>query len=106
MTGIVVDDYYVLKDGRLVLSASHTPAFDAGLGHIPGRGVVHSDDAHGYWITGIDEPVANNTLVLRVGSLRVNHRLVVAGITYSLSEKAAGERVFIRVLEKSVGAVR
>lgn len=97
VTGIVVSDYYRLEGEQMLLSASHTPAFDAGLGHIPGRGTVESDGSHGYWIRDIDEPVVGNSYTLRVGSPRVNHRIVHAGASYSLTELAAGRRVTIEV---------
>lgn len=97
VTGIVVSDYYEYTDGVMYLRASHTPSFDAGLGHVPGRGRVESDGAHGYWIRDLDEPVAGNAYRLRVGASRVDHRVVHAGATYSLSAVAAGLPVTIEV---------
>jgi hypothetical protein len=97
VTGIVVSDYYQFDGETMYLSASHTPSFAAGLGHIPGRGRVESDDRHGYWILGIDEAVPGNAYNLRVGSSRVNHRLIHAGSVHSLSDTAAGQRVTIGV---------
>ncbi|MEZ4605956.1 MAG: DUF1850 domain-containing protein [Deinococcales bacterium] len=99
VTGIEVSDYYRLDNGCMLLSATHTPAFDAGLGHIPGRGRLLSDEQHGYWIVDIDEVVKNNRYYLRVGSLKVNHRIIYEGQSYSLSELAEHERVEIRVSE-------
>lgn len=99
VTGILVTDYYRYEGGQVLLSASHTPAFDAGLGHIPGRGRLESDGRGGYWIRDIDEPVPDNAYLLRVGSMRVNHRIEHAGISYSLSELAAGQRVRVEVVE-------
>lgn len=98
VTGILVRDFYALQEGTMTLTQSHTPSFDAGLGHIPGRGRVVSDDKHGYWIKDINEPVIGNRYLLRVGSLDVNHRLIHAGQTYSLSERAAGERVRLAIV--------
>lgn len=83
----------------MLLTASHTPAFDAGLGHIPGRGILESDGDGGYWIRELDEPVAGNAYLLRVGSPRVNHRIVHEGVSYSLSERAAGQRVTVEVVK-------
>lgn len=83
----------------MLLTATHTPAFDAGLGHIPGRGRLESDGEGGYWIRGIDEPVAGNAYLMRVGSLQVNHRIVHDDVSYSLSEQAAGKRVVVEVVE-------
>ena len=97
VTGIEVSDYYVYEEGTMLLEASHTPAFDAGLGHIPGRGRLESDGRGGYWIRDIDEPVAGNAYRLRVGAPAVDHRIVHGALTVSLSEIAAGEAVVIRV---------
>lgn len=98
VSGIVVEDYYRYHEGQMLLTDSHTPRFDAGLGYIAGRGVLESDDDHGYWIRGIDEPVPGNAYYLRVGSPRVNHRIIHAGRVYSLSEVAANTRVKIEVV--------
>lgn len=98
VTGIEVSDHYVYEKGSMVLTASHAPAFDAGLGHIPGRGTLESDGAGGYWIHDIDEPVPGNAYRLRVGPAAVDHRIRHAGRTYSLSAIAANEPVTIRVV--------
>ena len=102
VTGVTVSDYYRWDGGEMLLTDSHTPAFDAGLGHIPGRGQQVGDGQHGYFILDIDEPVTGNAYVLRVGSERVDHRIVHAGRTYSISDLAANERVRIEVLSKEV----
>jgi hypothetical protein len=101
VTGILVDDYYCLQQGRMVLTASHTPAFDAGLGHIPGRGRLESDARHGYWIREINEPVPGNGYWLRVGGPKVNHRIVHAGREHSLSERAADRRLWLRIVPET-----
>jgi len=98
VTGILVRDFYALQDGTMTLTQSHAPSFDAGLGHIPGRGRVVSDDNHGYWIKDINEPVSTNRYLLRVGSRNVNHRIIHAGATYSLSDLAAGQRVRLAII--------
>ena len=97
VTGILVSDLYAYKEGMMLLTDSHTPAFDAGLGHIPGRGRLESDTSHGYWIRDINESVPGNAYALRVGSKEVDHRIVHAGQTYSLSDLVAGERVTLRI---------
>lgn len=97
VTGILVTDYYAFRSGSMLLTHSHTPAYDAGLGHIPGRGREESDGAGGYWIYDLDEPVPGNAYLLRVGSLRVAHTLVHGDVTVNLSALAAGERVRIGV---------
>lgn len=82
-----------------MLSHSYQPDFAAGLDHLPGRGNLISDGQGGYIIQDINEPLNNNELVLRVGSTRVDHRIVQQGISTSLSDLAAGELVRIRVQE-------
>ena len=91
-------DCYRNAAGTLLLERSHQPDFAAGLGHIFGRGEQVSDGEGGYWINAINEPVANNRYVLRVGSEAVNHRVMWPDgehPTVSLSERAAGQRVTI-----------
>lgn len=77
--GFPVHDCYRNRGGRMVLERSHLPDFAAGLDHIPGRGRQVSDGRGGYWIEAIDEPVPGDRYRLRVGSPRVDHRLVRHG---------------------------
>lgn len=95
VAGFEVKDCYKLRDGAMILERSHQPDFAAGLGHIPGRGVQRSDGAGGYWIDGIDEVVPGNCYRLRVGSTRVDHRIVAGDIEISLTKLAAGTSVAI-----------
>jgi hypothetical protein len=95
VTGNLVRDHYEVRDGTMLLTQSHTPAYDAGLGHIPGRGRAESDGEGGYWIRDIDEPVPGNAYWLRVGSERVGHTVVHGDRRVNLSDHAAGERVRI-----------
>lgn len=97
VTGILVRDFYEFRNGTMLLTHSHMPAFDAGLGHVPGRGRATSDGDGGYWVLDLDEPVAGNAYRLRVGSERVNHTIVHDGTRVNLSEAAAGERVTVAV---------
>lgn len=95
-------DCYRNVAGMMQLERSHQPDFAAGLGHIFGRGEQVSDGHGGYWINAIDEPVANNRYVLRVGSKAVNHQVVWPDGQHSptsLSEQAAGQRVTIQLVE-------
>lgn len=95
--GFPVLDCYRHRSGRMVLERSHLPDFAAGLDHIPGRGRQVSDGKGGYWIEAIDEPVPGNAYRLRVGSMRVDHRLVVDDSRVSLSSLAEDRRVTIRL---------
>jgi hypothetical protein len=96
-------DCYRNVAGVMQLERSHQPDFAAGLGHTVGRGVQVSDGEGGYWINAIDEPVANNRYVLRVGADAVNHRVVwLVGERrreVSLSDRASGQRVTIQLVQ-------
>lgn len=98
-----VRDCYLNAAGSMQLERSHQPDFAAGLGHTLGRGKQVSDGKGGYWIEEIYEPVPSNQYALRVGAMAVNHRLVWQqdGKThvYSLSRRAAGERVWIQLVK-------
>lgn len=100
--GFPVLDCYRHREGRMVLARSHLPDFAAGLDHIPGRGRQVSDGEGGYWIEAIDEPVPGNAYRLRVGAMRVNHRLVMDGERISLSRLAENRRVTIRLIQPTV----
>ncbi|MCA1772256.1 MAG: DUF1850 domain-containing protein [Halomonas sp.] len=99
-------DCYRNHAGVMELERSHQPDFAAGLGHIYGRGEQVSDGQGGYWIEHIDEPVPANQYVLRVGSLDVDHRLVWQrdgeSQRFSLSRRAAGERVTLHLTDTAV----
>ncbi|MFG1496818.1 DUF1850 domain-containing protein [Saccharospirillum sp. HFRX-1] len=101
--GFQVEDCYRVADGQMLLSSTHTPDFAAGLGHTPGRGRLLSDTEHGYRIVDIDAPVPANRFLLRVGSMRVDHRIAVGKRRLSLSQLAAGERVEIRLIPSTDG---
>ncbi len=93
--GFEVKDCYENRAGHMVLVRSHQPDFAAGLGHLIGRGRQISDGEGGYWIEDIDEPVPQDSYILRPGSMAVNHRLSAASGEVSLSALAAHARVRI-----------
>ena len=95
--GFQVEDCFRVDGQTLMLDSTHTPDFAAGLGHIPGRGALESDNQHGYRITNFNQPLPGNQLVLRVGSMRVNHRIATEHNSISLSELAFDQRVIIRL---------
>ncbi|MCK2184147.1 DUF1850 domain-containing protein [Halomonas getboli] len=97
--GFTVHDCYRNVEGRMVLQRSHLPDFAAGLDHIPGRGRQVSDGHGGYWIEDLDEPVPGDAYRLRVGAMRVDHRLVsrpegapLATLLTNARDCRAGER--------------
>ena len=95
--GFQVEDCFRVDGQTLILDSTHTPDFAAGLGHIPGRGALGSDNQHGYRITNFNQPLPGNKLVLRVGSMQVNHRIAIEHNLISLSELAHDQRVIIRL---------
>jgi len=95
--GFPVTDCFRMQEGQLMLDSTHTPDFAAGLGYTSGRGTLTSDDKHGYRIVGMQVPIPNNRLSLRVGAPSVNHRIEVGSRLVSLSDLVAGQLVEIRV---------
>lgn len=100
VAGFTVSDCFVIKHTELWLKSSHQPDFAAGLGHLEGRGIMKSDGRGGYRIEQINEPVPNNTLILRVGSAAVDHRLRIRDKEISLSDIAARQRVMLRLTQR------
>ncbi len=98
VTGGAVADCFVNVAGRMMLSRSYLHDFAAGLGTVEGRGTLRSAPGGGYWIDGIDEHLAGNALVLRVGSPSVAHRLRVGTRAVALSDLAAVQRVTLRLI--------
>ncbi|MEX0584295.1 MAG: DUF1850 domain-containing protein [Natronospirillum sp.] len=99
VAGFPVEDCFRVEAGQLLLHYSRQPDFAAGLDHIPGRGSLETDPQGGYLISNIDEPINNNELWLRLGSLAVDHRIISANQVFNLSRVAAGKRVRIRLEE-------
>lgn len=97
VAGFTVSDCFLVTGKTLYLVSSHQPDFAAGLGYLEGRGTLTSDGSGGYIITDIHEPVPDNALLLRVGSMAVNHRVLYQGNETSLSRIAAGQRVVLRL---------
>ncbi len=97
VTGGAVQDCFENRRGTMVLTRSYLHDFAAGLGDIAGRGTIAAADGGGYWITGIDEAIPGNGLLLRVGAPRVGHVLQTADQSLDLSAVAAGARVTLRL---------
>lgn len=95
VTGGRVADCFAQRTGQLHLRRSYLHDFAAGLGEVPGRGTLVSAQGGGYWIEGIDEPVANNRLPLRIGSAAVDHQLHLDGQMLALSQLAPDQRAQI-----------
>ena len=95
VTGGKVADCFGQTSGKLVLRRSYLHDFAAGLGEVQGRGTLVSSAIGGYWIEGIDEPVADNRLTLRIGAAAVGHQLHLSGQVLPLSEIAPHQRARI-----------
>ncbi|WP_036240163.1 DUF1850 domain-containing protein [Marinospirillum insulare] len=98
VAGFAVEDCFIVKAGQWILDSSHQPDFAAGLGHTLGRGKMLSDGQGGYHIQNMAVKISGNQMLLRVGSLAVNHRFDYRKKTISLSELAAGQRVTLKIL--------
>ena len=101
VTGGRVADCFENRSGTMVLSRSYLHDFAAGLGEIAGRGTVRTAATGGYWIDGINEPIPDNTLRLRVGAPRVGHVLTDGTRRLNLSARAAGASVRLRLRPES-----
>ncbi|WP_026352566.1 DUF1850 domain-containing protein [Yoonia vestfoldensis] len=88
VTGGAVADCFENIAGQLTLTRSYLHDFAAGLGEVAGRGQIMPAAAGGYWITDIAEPIPDNSLALRVGPARVDHRLTGTGHALALSRLA------------------
>lgn len=99
VAGFPVQDCFQLRQGQWMLDSSHQPDFAAGLGHSEGRGQLLSDGEGGYLIRDMNVPIHNNHLVLRIGSMAVNHRFYYRDQLISLSQLASGQRVDIRLIK-------
>lgn len=101
VAGFLVRDCYAIVEGQMVLDHSHQPDFAAGLGHFESRGTMQAAPDGGYLIENINEPVPDNCLRLRVGSMAVNHQIVTSQMAMSLSEVA--ERKSVRITLRQPG---
>lgn len=88
VTGGAVADCFENVAGQLTLTRSYLHDFAAGLGEVAGRGQITPAATGGYWITGIAEPIPENSLALRVGPARVDHTLTSTDQTLPLSRIA------------------
>ncbi|SFR56174.1 hypothetical protein SAMN04488073_2847 [Marinobacter gudaonensis] len=95
--GFPVTDCFRTEENRLILDSSQTPDFAAGLGYLAGRGILETNQKHGYRIVDMNVPISSNVLRLRVGSSTVNHRIRVDSRYVNLSQLAENQRVEIRL---------
>ncbi len=98
VTGGKVADCFENRAGQLLLTRSYLHDFAAGLGEVPGRGALEAAADGGYWITGMDEPVAGNVLSLRIGAPAVGHTLRTGDTVLPLSELAPGARARLTLI--------
>jgi len=95
VTGGRVADCFGHAGGSLMLRRSYLHDFAAGLGEVPGRGTLVSAAEGGYWIEGIDEPIADNRLTMRIGASAVDHQLHLDGQVLTLSQIAPGQKALL-----------
>ncbi len=100
VTGGAVRDCFASRGGRMVLDRSYLHDFAAGLGEIAGRGRIEAADGGGYWIRDMNEPIRGNALALRVGKRGVDHQLRIGAHVHALTDRAAGQRVVLRLSDK------
>lgn len=87
-----IEDWYHVESGSIVQDSTRLRQFGAGMGHIDGTGTGR--DAGDWWeIVDMNRMIGD--LVVRVGSARVDHRLVHPGGVLPLSRCWAGKRVTI-----------
>lgn len=85
-TGTSVRDVFALRDGRMVLTDALTPRLDvAGLEGRLERGELRDDGDGGYWIAGIDEPIAGGRYTLEIGDDRAPTTLAHGAVEHDLS---------------------
>lgn len=95
VTGGRVADCFGHSGGSLMLRRSYLHDFAAGLGEVLGRGTLVSAAEGGYWIEGIDEPLADNGITMRIGASAVDHQLHLAGQVLRLSQIAPGQKALL-----------
>lgn len=98
VTGGAVADCFRNDAGQAFLVRSFLHDSAAGLGEVPGRGVMSAAPGGGYVITGIDEPLPPGGLALRVGPASVGHTLIGAAGVLDLSALAPNQRVLLRLV--------
>ncbi len=101
VTGGKVIDCFANDAGRLTLARSYLHDFAAGLGEVPGRGMIRAADGGGYWIDAISEPLPENALTLRIGSASVDHLLSLGGKRLALSQIAPGATAYLTLLTET-----
>jgi hypothetical protein len=88
VTGGAVADCFQNRAGQMLLTRAYLHDFAAGLGEVAGRGTVQPAPEGGYWITQINEAIPANSLNLRIGPIRMDHRLTGPGVDLDLSALA------------------
>ncbi len=98
VTGGAVADCFTQDAGQLLLSRSYLHDFAAGLGEVAGRGRLTAAPDGGYWIEDMAEPIAGNTLPIRIGAASVGHVLTLGPHVLNLSQQASGQAATLRLV--------
>ncbi len=98
VTGGKVADCFIQQHGQFMLARSYLHDFAAGLGEVEGRGRLIPAPEGGYWIEDMAEPIAGNTLPIRIGAASVGHRLTLDDQSLNLSQQASGQAATLRLV--------
>lgn len=88
-----IEEDLSVREGELVVERTRLRQFGAGMGQIEGEGRGYADGP--WWVVDDLDRGIGPELLLRVGALRVDHRLHGAGTEVPLSHCLPGERVSI-----------
>jgi hypothetical protein len=93
-----VFEVFTAKKGQgLVLKETYFRMFGAGMGHWEGHGKIVQE---GQWIKIKDIHQSLGSFILRVGSQRVAHTILMGEKEWNLSQQAAGRRVEVMICEE------
>ncbi|MBN2420511.1 MAG: DUF1850 domain-containing protein [Deltaproteobacteria bacterium] len=92
----VFEVFSVEKDKGIVLNETYFRMFGAGMGHWDGHGTVVQE---GKWIKIQEINYTLGKFLLRIGSIGVDHTIIIGQNEWNLSRMAAGRLVEIAYSE-------